>query len=257
LISIYLSKIFDIATLLAWQDIRQAYRRSAIGPFWLTIGMGVQILTIGLVFSLIFKTEMRDYLPFLATSIILWGFISTTINEGCMAFISADAIIKQLSVPHIQHVIRVLWRNSITAAHNALILPIVFLFFAVAPNWSIVAFVPGLLILLVNLSWTIWLLGILSARYRDMPPIIASLMTIAFYLTPIMWYPKLIANDSLAHLLLGLNPLYHWVQIVRMPILGQWPTLENWGLAFLSAGIGWLATLLANKKYKNMIAYWV
>jgi ABC-type polysaccharide/polyol phosphate export permease len=72
-----------------------------------------------------------------------------------------------------------------------------------------------------------------------------------------MWYPKLIENNALAHLLLGLNPLYHWLQIVRLPILGQWPTLENWGIALLSAVIGWTATLLAYKKYRNMIAYWV
>jgi lipopolysaccharide transport system permease protein len=252
-----MNKFFNTAGMLAWQDIRQAYRRSAVGPFWLTIGMAVQIVTMGLVFGLIFKTEMSEYLPFLATSIILWGLISTTINEGCMAFISAEAIIKQLRVPHFQHVFRVVWRNVVTAGHNVIILPLVFLFFLVAPNWSLAAVLPGLIVLILNLTWVVWLLGMMSARYRDTPPIINSVVTIAFYVTPIMWYPKLIANDSLAHLLLGLNPLYHWVQVVRLPILGQWPTFENWGLALLSAGIGWAVTLLAYKKYKNMIAYWV
>jgi lipopolysaccharide transport system permease protein len=219
--------------------------------------MAVQIVTMGLVFGLIFRTEMREYLPFLATSIMLWGFIASTMIDGCSTFISAEAIIKQLRVPHIQHVMRVVWRNIVTASHNVIILPLVFLFYSVTPNWSLLGLVPALIILILNLTWVVWLLGILSARYRDMPPIINSFVTIAFYITPIMWYPKLIANDSLAHLLLGLNPLYHWVQIVRLPILGQWPTLENWGLALLSAGIGWTVTLLAYKKYKNMIAYWV
>jgi lipopolysaccharide transport system permease protein len=252
-----MNKFFNTAGMLAWQDIRQAYRRSAVGPFWLTIGMAVQIATMGLVFGLIFKTELRDYLPFLATSIILWGLISTTIIEGCMTFISAEAIIKQLRVPHFQHVFRVVWRNVVTAGHNVIILPLVFLFFLIAPKVSMISVFPGLLILILNLTWVVWLLGIMSARYRDMPPIVTSVMTIAFYLTPIMWYPKLIENDSLAHLLLGLNPFYHWVQIVRLPILGQWPTIENWSLALLSAGVGWLVTGVVYKKYKNMIAYWV
>jgi len=243
--------------MLAWQDIRQAYRRSAVGPFWLTIGMAVQIVTMGLVFGLIFKTDLQEYLPFLATSIILWGLISSTINDGCMAFISAEAIIKQLRIPHFQHVFRVVWKNIITAGHNLIILPLVLVFFWALPNWSILAVVPALLILSLNLTWVVWLLGMMSARYRDMPPIVNSVVTIAFYITPIMWYPKLIENDSLAHLLLGLNPLYHWVQIVRLPILGQWPTIENWGLALLSAGIGWLITAIAYRKYRSMIAYWV
>ncbi len=252
-----MNKFFHTAGMLAWQDIRQAYRRSAVGPFWLTIGMALQIVTMGLVFGLIFKTEVREYLPFLAISIILWTLISTTINEGCLAFINAEAIVKQLRIPHFQHVFRVVWRNFVIAGHNVIILPLVFLLFLVAPSWSLTAVLPGLVVLILNLTWVVWLLGMMSARYRDMPPIINSLITIAFYVTPIMWYPKLIANDALAHLLLGLNPLYHWVQIVRMPILGQWPTIENWGLALMSAGIGWAITLLANKKYKNMIAYWV
>ncbi len=138
-----------------------------------------------------------------------------------------------------------------------MILPLVLVFFLRFPGLTLFALIPGLVVLLLNISWVVWLLGMMSARYRDMPPIVSSVMTIAFYVTPVMWYPKLIENNSLAHLLLGLNPMYHWLQVVRLPILGQWPTWENWGLALLSAGIGWFVTLLAYKKYKNMIAYWV
>jgi len=243
--------------MLGWQDIRQAYRRSAIGPFWLTIGMAVQILTMGLVFGVIFKTELTEYLPFLATSLIFWGLISTTINDGCIAFINSEAIIKQLNLPHYQFVMRTVWRNLVSTGHNLVILPLVLLLLSRVPGWTLIAFVPGLVILVFNIGWVVWLLGMMSARFRDMPPIVASAMTIAFYVTPVMWYPKLIDNNSLAHSLLGFNPLYHWLQIVRLPIIGQWPTWENWGLALLSAGIGWIVTLSAYKKYRNMIAYWV
>jgi lipopolysaccharide transport system permease protein len=243
--------------MLAWQDIRQAYRRSAVGPFWLTIGMAVQIVTMGLVFGIIFKTELTEYLPFLATSIILWGLISSAINDGCMTFINSEAMIKQLNLPHYDYVIRTVWRSLISAGHNLAILPFVFLFFSRFPGWTLLAFLPGIVIFTLNITWVVWLLGMASARYRDMPPIIASIMTIAFYVTPVMWYPKLIENNELAHLLLGLNPLYHWLQIVRLPMLGQWPTWENWSLALLSACFGWALTLFAYKKYRNMIAYWV
>lgn len=246
-----------VGFMLGWQDVRQAYRRSAIGPFWLTIGMAVQIVTMGLVFSLIFKTELSEYLPFLATSLIFWGLISSSVNEGCLTFISAEGMIKQLNLPHFEYVIRTIWRNLVTTAHNFAILPIVLLVFWKFPGWSVIAVIPGLAILILNLGWMVWLLGMISARFRDMPPIISSLITVAFYLTPVMWYPELIGDNSLAHLLLGFNPFYHLLQIFRLPILGQWPTLENWGLAALSACIGWAITLIAYKKYQNKIAYWV
>lgn len=247
----------NVAFMLAWQDIRQAYRRSAIGPFWLTIGMAVQILTMGLVFGLIFKTDLTEYLPFLATSIIFWGFISSSLNEGCFSLISSEAIIKQLNLPHFYYVIRTVWRNIISAGHNLLILPLVYLYFWKFPSWTLAAVIPGFLLLVINMTWVVWALGMLSARYRDIPPIVTSIVTIFFYLTPVMWYPKQLGNDTVSHLLLGLNPLYHLLQIVRLPILGQWPTMENWTLAVTTAAIGWTITLFSYKKFRHMIAYWV
>lgn len=250
-------RVLKLAASLGWQDLRQSYRRSVVGPFWITAGMGIQIVTMGLVFGLIFKTNLADYLPFLATSIIFWGLIAASINDACMTFISSESMIKQLSLPHYVYVLRVVWKNLLLAGHNLVILPIVLLWFSRLPGVTILSVFPGLFLLVLNLSWITLLLGMVSARFRDMPPIVASCITIAFYLTPVMWYPNLIDDNSLAHLLLGLNPIYHWLQIVRLPIMGQWPTWENWGLALLSAGIGWVVTLSAYKKYRNMIAYWV
>jgi lipopolysaccharide transport system permease protein len=246
-----------LSGMLAWQDIRQAYRRSAVGPFWLTIGMGVQILTMGFVFGLIFKADVQVYIPFLAVSLILWGLIASTLNDGCISFISAEAMIKQLNIPHIVYVFRTVLKNFFTTAHNLVLIPLVFLVFMEPPGISLIALVPGLIVLALNLGWVVLLLGIASARYRDMPPIINSVTTIGFFVTPVMWSPDLIGNNELAHLLLGLNPLYHWLQIVRLPILGQWPTLENWAVALLVAGLGWGATLLVYRKFRTMIAYWV
>jgi lipopolysaccharide transport system permease protein len=247
----------NIPFMLAWEDVRQAYRRSAIGPFWLTIGMAIQIVSMGLIFGLIFKTDLTEYLPYLASSIIFWGLISTTLNEGCMTFISSEAMIKQLNLPHFHYVIRTIWRNLVSTGHNLVIYPLILLVFWQFPGWTLIAFIPGLTILILNITWVVWLFGMMSARFRDMQPIVASVMTIAFYVTPVMWFPKLIENNPLAHLMLGLNPIYHWLQIVRLPILGQWPTWENWGLALLSAIFGWVVTIAAYKKYRSMIAYWV
>jgi lipopolysaccharide transport system permease protein len=243
--------------MLGWHDVKQAYRRSSLGPFWLTLGMAIQISAMGLVFGLIFKVQLDEYLPFLAISIIFWGLISTVISDGCTTFSSSEAMIKQLTLPHSHYVIRTVWKNIVIAAHNLAIVPIIFLLFWKLPAWPLIALVPGLTILVVNLTWVVLLLGMICARFRDTPQIVNSLLTIAFYITPVMWYPKLIGNTEIAHLLLGLNPLYHWIQIVRLPILGEWPTLENWALALLSAGTGWLVAMVTYRKYRQMIAYWV
>jgi ABC-type polysaccharide/polyol phosphate export permease len=249
--------ILKLSQLLGWQDVKQAYRRSAIGPFWITGGMAVQIATMGFVFGLIFKIHLQDYLPFLASSIVIWGLVSTSLNEGALSFISAESLIRQLPLSPFVHLLRVLWKNLITFAHNFVILPIVFLAVWHPINWTIVLLIPGLVLLAVNLLWFSVVLGVLSTRYRDAPPILASLVTIAFYVTPVMWLPNLIGNNQVAHSLLGFNPLYHLIQIVRLPLLGNVPTPENWYLSTLLAIVGWGLSTVVMRKYKNKIAYWV
>lgn len=246
-----------LTVLLGWQDVLQAYRRSVVGPFWLTFGMAAQIAIMGTVFGLIFKTELEDFLPFLTIGIIVWGFISSTMNEGCFSFIAGESVIKQLNIPLIVHPLRVLWRNLVIFGHNILILPLVFLIFLKQPDWIALLAIPGLIILLGNLGWIIVVLGLLSARYRDMPPIVNSLATVAFYLTPIMWYPKLIGNNELAHILLGFNPFYHLVQIIRLPLLGEAPTMENWMISICMLLLGVLGSRLVFLKNRHKIAFWV
>lgn len=248
---------FSLAFMLGWQDVRQAYRRSSFGPFWITAGMTVQILTIAFVFGMIFKTDMQEFLPFIASSIIFWSLISATISDGCMSFIGGEAIIKQLNIPLLTHVLRVIWRNLINFAHNVVILPLAFVVVLHGLNWNAVLAIPGIVLLIINLGWIALVLAFLSARFRDMPPIVSSLLMIALYLTPVMWYPSLIGNNELAHFLLGLNPFYHLLQIVRSPLLGEVPTVENWSLSVLLATVGWSIAALVFSRFRTAIAYWV
>ncbi len=249
--------LFRIGITLGWQDVRQSYRRSALGQLWITIGMGVMIGSIGVVFGMIFGTEMRVYLPYLASGIIIWGLLSGLLNEGTQAFIAAEAMIKQLPLPKLAHLIRVVWRNLITSAHNLLIFPLVMLAVGGSTGWQLVLFPIGVAIVLLSVSGLALILAIVATRYRDVPPIVNSVVTVAFYVTPVIWTSGNLGDSQLAHLVLGLNPFYHLLQIARLPLLGQLPTIENWALSVLSAGVFWLLGLMLYKKFENRIPYWV
>jgi len=251
-----LNRNFGLATSLGWQDVKQSYRRSAIGPFWLTIGMAVQVATIGLVFGLIFRSPIEEFLPFLAVSLILWSFISNSLSDGATAFVFGEAIIRQLAMPHYVHVVRILWKNLLMMAHNIVILPLVFLIFLKPPSLNLVLLIPGFLFTLLFLFAVAYLLGLITARYRDIQQIVASALVVIFYVTPVIWQPSLIPSGT-AHLLLGLNPFYHFLQIIRLPILGQAPTFENWALAMFATLSAGLVAYLAARKYKDRLAYWV
>lgn len=245
-----------LALMLGWQDIRQRYRRSKLGPFWLTISMGVMIGMIGIVFGQVLNTPVKEYLPFLATGLILWACFSTCVMEGSSSFIDAQGMIRQLDIPLSLYPIRVLWRNIVIFFHNVIILPLVFVAVGREVTWNIVWLLPGFVIFAWNMLWVSLLLGTFCTRFRDMPQIVNSLLQVFFYVTPIIWMPNAI-NARSASLLVDPNPIYHLIQIVRAPILGDMPTAMNWLVSISMAVLGSFVALTFFGKYKKRIAYWL
>lgn len=249
-------KQYYLVAVLGWQDIRQRYRRSTLGPFWLTISMGVMIGSIGFVFGHIFETPMREFLPFLATGLIFWNFISNTISEGCTGFIDSEGIIKQLPIPLFVYILRLIWRNLIILGHNVVILPIVFIAVGKSLSWLGLVSILGAFIAALNLTWIALLLSVFCTRYRDLPQIITSIMQVVFYLTPVIWMPDQMKKRT-GITMMELNPFYHLIDIVRAPILGQPPTTLNWIVSIIMAIIGWSVTILIYGCFKRRIAYWL
>jgi ABC-type polysaccharide/polyol phosphate export permease len=245
-----------LTLLLGWQDIRQRYRRSVLGQFWITISIGVMVLCLALLFGRLFQAPLAQFLPFLAIGLICWNFISSTVAEGCNSFIAAEGIIKQLSVPLSVHVKRVIWRNLVVFAHNLVIIPVVFFSLGMGLSGWALLFLPGLLLLTLNLLWVSMLLGLVCTRFRDMPQIVQSIMQIAFYLTPIIWLPELLKNKA-EFALVEYNPLYHLIELVRAPLLGSPPTLANWVVGLGLFFVGGLFTLWFSRRLGHRVAYWL
>ena len=130
--------------LLGWQDIRRRYRRSILGPIWLTISMGVLVGALGTLYGTLLKVEIAEYVPFLALGFIVWTLISGLITDGGTAFISAESIIKQTNLPLSVHVYRIVWRNFLIFCHNAAIFVVVAILFAIWPGWTGFLALPGL-----------------------------------------------------------------------------------------------------------------
>ena len=246
----------DLAGMLGWQDVKQRYRRSKLGPFWLTISMGVLIGALGFVFGRIFNSPLHEFLPFLAAGIILWTYISTVINEGCTAFINSDAVIKQLPLPMFLHIMRVIWRNLVILAHNIVIIPVLFLVFLRPLELVALLAIPGLILTTLTLAWVALLAGVLCTRYRDLSQMVASVLQITFYVTPIIWMPSMLSGRR-EFIFLDINPFYHLIEVVRAPILGVAPTLTNWLVSIGISLVGWAITLAVYGKYRSRISYWL
>ena len=107
-----------IWSTLGWQEIRLRYRRSLLGPFWLTLSTGALIAGMGPLYGKLFGQSLATYFPYLAISFITWTLIASLINECSNAFIAAEGYIKQIKLPLTLHILRVVWKNVLVFAHK-------------------------------------------------------------------------------------------------------------------------------------------
>lgn len=239
---------------IGWRDIRQRYRRSSIGPFWVTISMAFMVGTLGVLYGMIFKMDLATYLPFICLGLIFWEFISKSIIEGCIAFLELEGLIKQIRLPLTIHIARYVWRNVIVLAHNSVIYVLLAIVLGINPGWNGFLVLPGLLLVVLNLTWVTLALAICCARFRDVPMIVTTIVQMLFFVTPVFWSPTVMpARTVLVH---G-NPFYHMLEVVREPMLGNAPPLENWLFLIGTLIVGWGGTFVLFTKFRRRIAYWL
>ena len=245
---------YDLWTAFALHEIRQRFRRSLLGPFWLTASMGVFVGALGLISTTLFKQDVHLTLPYIATGVIFWGFLTSAINEGANCFISREGYIRNVPLPVSVHLYQMLMRNLIIWVFNMAIYVVVLLLFGINPGWSALLFLVGGPIFLINAAWMGLVAGILSTRFRDIPQVIASLIQVVFFLTPIFWSTATMPNRPA---FVTFNPLYHLLTIVRDPLLGEVPPADSWYVSIALALAGLLLAARLYQRAQPRIAYWV
>jgi lipopolysaccharide transport system permease protein len=248
-------KSWRLWSLLGWLEIRQRYARSKVGPFWLTISMGVLVGTMGVVYGTLFGQNLADYLPLLAIGIVMWGLFSSIVNEGCTAYINSANYIRQVHTPRLIYILQVAWRNTVIFAHNFIIVLITLVIFGVKSWATMPLFIPGLALFLLNAMWMAAVTGLISARFRDLPQIVSALLQVAFYVTPIMFHGSMLTGKH--QWIVEFNPLAYLIDIVRQPLVGEIPPAFTWELTIGMAVFGWLLALGMTGRYHRRIPYWV
>jgi ABC-type polysaccharide/polyol phosphate export permease len=239
---------------MGWDDILQRYRRSVIGPFWITLSMGITILVLGVIYSRLFHAELQSYLPYLTVGLVVWGFISAAASDSCIAFIDASRIIKQIKLPYSVYILRVVWRNFIIFLHTIVIFIPVAIVFKIEPKLAMLYEIPGLLLVCVNLIWLTTVIAILSTRYRDIQPIVGTTISLAMFATPIMWTVSALGDDKIVA---EVNPIYHLIEIARAPLLGMAPEPQSWLVACGLAVVGSALAIALMVRASRRIVFWL
>lgn len=240
-------------THLVLSDLRSRWRRSFFGMLWAIIQPLALTLMLAVVFGHMFKLDVAEYVPYILSGVLVWGFVISTVTGGALAFVQSGPYIKQCWNPLAIYTLRtVLVSLAIVALAS---LSLIFWILILKPQnfglpWlAVLSMYP----LLVLIAWPMaTFFAYVGVRFRDVQHALGLVLQALWFISPIYFRPEMFRNGGL-YFLVDYNPVYHLLEIIRAPLLhGEWPTLENYtyciGVAITMFLLAWAVGYRAEKK---------
>lgn len=239
-----------VAWLLAVLSIKHRYERSLLGPFWITFSQAVYIVVIAFVFGTIFKADTKTFVPFVTAGLLIIGWITSTLQESSNILIEKAHKIQDGDRYLLSHISELIFRNFLILLHHLVILISVLIFFRTPLNlFDIILGVFGMVVIAVNLFGLASFISLISLRYRDMGPLVSSVLKILFIVSPVMWEPELLGDRQ--HLV-NFNPIHHWINLVREPLTHSTYRVDSLlislGTAAVSLFAGYITFVFSHRK---------
>ena len=244
-----------VSYLMGLNEVRKRYARSKIGQFWVTISTSIMVISLGVVWSMLWKVEIGQLLPYIAISMIVWTMITGTLADAAHVFVTTGPIFLNQGMSFSTAIYALVYRHILIFLHNLPIIVAAMLLFSVPVGLTVFLAIPGFVLLAMALLWTSYVVGIICVRFRDVTQLVQSALMMAFFITPVLWKPDQIPPDQ--HYLLSLNPFAALLAVVREPLLGQFPTLDDWAGAVIFSFGGFIVSLPIIGYCQRRIIYWI
>lgn len=230
------------------------YRRYTIGPLWLTITMCFYTTVVSLVYSKLFGLDNYDFIAYIVTGLVFWFFINATILDCSMSLVSNEGLIKNYPIDVRNYSLIAVFKNAIVLLYYIPVVVIALLFRGFPSFSELILSLLGLGLVILNLMFIGLLLSLLVARFRDFEHLLSSIMQITFLLTPILWEKAFIGDY---YWIADLNIFFHFIEVVRAPLIGESFAFFSYLFLVLNAIIGWLLCSLIFTRLKDRIVFWL
>ena len=240
-----------------WVQFLIRYRRTALGPLWLLVGPSLFIIVLGALYSEIGVADPAVFIPHLAIGYVVWTLVSGMVNQAPTIYQRNRAQIMQGSMSLEAIVSMEVMMHVITFLHQLVIIIAVLAWYRVALSWYGVMSLAGLGLVIANGLWVSRVFGVLGARYRDLAEVFQAVMRIGFLATPIIWMPGEGARGGVMGAFLVFNPFYHFLEVVRAPLMGQMVAPLNWFVVCVFTLVGYGAAHLMEKRYNRLVPLWI
>ena len=241
----------------SWLDIVTKYRRSRLGLVWLLVPVALYTFGVGWFFAHLTGAEPRAFIPHLGIGYVLYRLLSTVINDSTSVLNNHASFVLDGHVRLTDFVLRVIAKSGFYFVTS---LPLLAIALWLAPEVhlrGLAISLPMLMVGVLNVAWIGVVVSLLGARFQDMHQLMGSIFIFALILTPILWQASLVPPGSLRSLLMRANPLFHMIESVRAPILGEPLFASTFVYLAVMTVVGWLVAWLAYRRYARFVPLWV
>ena len=209
--------------------------------------------SIGLLYGKIFGQPFREYVVYLVSGLSVWYLVQSFFIEGSGSAIESAPIIQNLPMSFSTLAARVVARNVLIFGHNLLACAFILIVLGWGVNVNLLWLLPAACAYAALGFGVCLILGPLGARFRDIPQLVATIMQLVLFLSPIIWPPTLIDPSNPA---IRFNPLFHIIEIGRSSLLGNPPTLENWLVTLGVVSIALGGGVVSFMSTRERLFYW-
>ncbi len=232
----------DMLGQLVRRDIVARYKRSTLGVLWTMLNPLATMIILTIVFSRLF--DMRGVYPaYIISGLIFWNFFAQSITFSLNTTLRGSDLFDRIYLPHTSFVISVIAGGLINLLLSLVPLTLIFLVLKI-PFHPTVFLLPLAILLLTMFTLGFSLLVSTAAVFfPDVGEFFPVVLQAWLYLTPVI-YPKELLQDLLNGLILKINPMYYFVNVMQKILYeGAFPTAIDWLITFMIASamlvIGW------------------
>jgi ABC-type polysaccharide/polyol phosphate export permease len=240
---------------LATESVKNQYRRTTIGPWWLTLQTLAFVLGLAVLFGAIFHQRQHDFLPYVACGFIAFTLLSGTTRAAAQVFVDASASIVSNRQPLSALVLQAVAIEGLIFLHNLVIVAGLAVFGFLVINLQSLLVLPAIALIVVNgVGLGLWL-GPTVARFRDVGPLVTSILQMMMFFTPVFWRVDDL-TDRARHALLIANPFAYLLDAFRGPLLGD-ASIGSFAGATAVTLINVAVGVVVFTRTRSRIPYWV
>lgn len=236
---------------LAKEDVGDQHRRTALGPLWLLINY----LAFAGTFIFVFDAggNTGNYPAYVATGLLVWFYIMETISQSVVLFWREESFIKGTTLPLSVYVMRLAMQSIIRAGYALAgclaILALSGAAVTLAWAWSVL----GILLILATVPAVILLFAFLGAFFPDSQFIVANLMRVGMFLTPVFW--TYTGEGGFRGAFYYWNPFTYFLEIVRIPILSGDVPARSFLVCLAMSLVVWAIALILLGRYRRQVVF--